>query len=299
MDINWDGGYKSLQGEISKLSNHQKKMLMGQTHLNDFGEPILDFPWSGPHRYSIYLWLLSKQAIATEISRLDLRGCELPLLPPDISSFSNLQTLLLCSNSLSALPKSLGELPLQHLSLGHNDISKIPKSLRKCGMTLEYLTLGQNNIKGKYSFLREDFYFLKRGSIGNSQIPEPIGNSWMMYADACEAVKRIHEWLMACFLLEDQNWLHQALEILRQCDEPMIDEILFKNCFVKDGVFHTPHVAESEKWLRFALRVRLTKVNEGAVVHPSLWNKNLDPQWEVQIPTFLEWKEQEGMSIRS
>ncbi len=299
MDINWDGGYEALQSEISKLSKSQKRMLMAQTYVNDFGEPILGFPWSGSCRYSIYLWLFSKQATATEITRLDLRGCELPFLPPEISSFSNLQTLLLCSNSLSILPKSLGEVTLQHLSLGHNKISKIPKSLRKCGMTLEYLTLGRNHIKGEYSFLREDFYFLKRGSIGNSQIPEPIGNSWMMYADACEAVKRIHEWLMACFLLEDQNWISQALEILKQCDEPMIDEILFKDCLVKDGIFHTPYVAESEKWLRFVLRVRLTKMNEGAVVHPSLWNKNLDPHWEIQIPTFLEWKEQECMSIRS
>ena len=298
MDINWDGGYKSLQGEISKLSIHQKKMLMGQTHLNDFGEPILDSPWFGPHRYSIYLWLLSRQTTVNEITRLDLRGCELPFLPPEISSFSNLQTLLLCSNSLSILPQTLGELPLQNLSLGCNSISKIPKSLQKCGMTLEYLTLGHNNIKGEYSFLREEFYFLKRGSIGNSQIPEPIGNSWMMYADAREATIRMHEWLEACFLLEDQVWLNQAIEILKQCDEPMIDEILYKDCHIKDSIFYTPYHQESLKWLRFVLRVRLTKINEGAVVHPSLWNKNLDPLWEIQIPTSEEWKEHESMSIR-
>ena len=298
MDINWDRGYEVLQKEISKLSKSQKKNLMAHTYLSNFGEPILDYPWSGQHRYSIYLWLLSNQPTATEITRLDLRGCELSLLPPEISSFSNLQTLLLCSNSLSILPKTLGELPLQNLSLGHNNISKIPKSLGKCGMTLEYLTLGRNNIKGEYSFLREDFYFLKRGSIGNSQIPEPIGNSWMMYADALEAAKRIHDWLIACFLLEDQDWLNQALEILRQCDEPMIDEILFRDCMVKDGVFYTPYHAKSEKWLRFVLRVRLTRMNESTVVHPSLWNKNLDSKWEIQIPTSVKWKEKESMSIR-
>ena len=89
MDINWGRGYETLQKEISKLSKSQKKNLMAHTSLNDFGEPILESPWSGQHRYSIYLWLLSKQPMVSEITRLDLRGCELSFFPPEISSFSN------------------------------------------------------------------------------------------------------------------------------------------------------------------------------------------------------------------
>jgi hypothetical protein len=297
VNIPWNKGYYPLRHAILRLSNRQKNKLLQQTYCTEYGEPVLGDMWNGRFRYSMYLLLMSKKRSSQKTTRLDLRGCDVPYLPPEISGFTKLQTLLLCSNGLSTLPFSIGKLPLKNLSLGKNQITKIPPTLKKCALTLSFLTLGENQISGEYPFLDTDLICLRRGSIGNSQILEPIGHSWMTYKDACVAANRIQELLRSCALLYQKDWLDQAMELWRHLDEPMIDELMYQDCFVENGRLYTPFEDDTEVWLRYALRVRITQMNEGSVVHPSLWNKNLDPKWKTNIPTSIEWKHQERMSI--
>ena len=86
------------------------------------------------------------------------------------------------------------------------------------------------------------------------------------------------------------------MELWNHLDEPMIDEEMYRSCFIEDQTFYTPFLGEENTWIRFALRKRLNRINEGAVVHSSLWNKNLDKKW-TEIPTVKVWIQQENLSV--
>lgn len=294
----WNRGYYPLRKAVLRLSKKQKEFLLQQSSITEYGMPVLKAPWRGKYRYGVFLVLMSQHKDAKSVTRLDLRGCELNVLPCEIAGFVSLQILLLCSNGLKSLPYRIGTLPLQTLSLGKNKISKIPISIKKCRKTLHFFTLGENQICGEYPFLATKLYALQRGSIGNSVISEPIGQNWMLRKDAILAVQRLQEWLTACAVSYQKEWLKQALELWYQFDEPMIDEQMYRDCYIKDHVLYTPYLGEKNTWIRFALRKRLTHINEGAVVHSSLWNKNLDVRWYTK-PTAKDWKLQEDLSIKS
>ena len=127
-------------------------------------------------------------------------------------------------------------------------------------------------------------------------ILEPIGQKWMQRKDALLAACRLQELLRACAVSYQDIWLEQALDLWNHLDEPMIDEQMYRSCFIQDKILHTPFVGEENTWIRFVLRKRLTRINEGAVVHSSLWNKNLSKKW-LTIPTVKDWIQQENLSI--
>ncbi len=78
------------------------------------------------------------------LTRLDLVGNRLAVLPPEIGELSRLTTLYLSDNQLTALPPEIGQLSrLEGLNLSDNQLAALPLELGRLTM-LEFLDLDGN-----------------------------------------------------------------------------------------------------------------------------------------------------------
>jgi hypothetical protein len=65
-----------------------------------------------------------------EVTELDLSGCNLTSIPPEIGQLRNLQSLNLSNNQLTTLPDQLGQLEhLEVLDIENNLISEVPSCI--------------------------------------------------------------------------------------------------------------------------------------------------------------------------
>jgi Leucine-rich repeat (LRR) protein len=249
--------------------------------------PALD----GPYSAAAMLWLMARagerapQGLApTQGICLDLRGEPLAALPTDLGSFSSLRELYLCGNGLADLPEALGELQhLSVLSLGDNRISSLPSSISGIWMTLSKLYLGDNRISS-LPFHEDDMPFIDHGCIGSNPLPEPVGDRWMLRADALEAADRIIELFDAAASspshADARSMVQLGFFLATHLDDPMIYGHLFRDVSIgPEGVVAwTSHFTSSSRrqpWLRFAALRLLPCITRGSIVHPSLWRRNI------------------------
>ncbi|MBS0653371.1 MAG: hypothetical protein JSR39_07585 [Verrucomicrobia bacterium] len=81
------------------------------------------------------------------IEFLDLSGMDLKVLPPEIGSFTGLQTLNLSNNQLQLLPPEIGALARLHwIHLSNNQLQVIPSEIVSC-MELVGLNLSNNQLQ--------------------------------------------------------------------------------------------------------------------------------------------------------
>ena len=98
---------------------------------------------------SIREWMHNPENAAqlNTITELKLSGANLKIFPPEISLFTNLQTLDLSFNPIKEIPDTILELPnLQSLNLFYNHIEKIPDTIFT-HPKLQSLNLSNNAIK--------------------------------------------------------------------------------------------------------------------------------------------------------
>ena len=70
--------------------------------------------------------------LAASTGRLDLSDCGLTEVPPAVLALRGLEDLSLAGNALTALPPTLGDLPLVRLQLSGNALTTLPASLAAC-----------------------------------------------------------------------------------------------------------------------------------------------------------------------
>ena len=244
----------------------------------------------GPYAAAAMLWLMVQAGLEAPAGLepsggeiLDLRGEAVPALPGGLGSFSAVRALHLCGNGLDRLDESLGEMAgLAVLSLGRNRISGLPRSTRSLWQTLSKLYLGDNRISSLP--FHEDDMLIWQGSIGTNPLPEPVGERWMLRADAQAAADRILELFDAAAStpssVDARFLVERGVFLARHLDEPMIYGRLFEGVSVADGglvqwsgPFNGP--ARKQPWLRFAALRLLPSITPGSIVHPSLWRRNL------------------------
>ena len=217
--------------------------------------------------------LLVRQQISTPI--LDLSNVALSHLPKELVNVNGLTELYLHNNGLRTLPKNLGDIPkLRLLSLGKNLLSKLPESLRNRWDTFEILYLGNNHFT-ENPIDEEWMFMFKQGSIGSNPIPEPISPLWMTKQDALEFPDRLQMLFVNQNVSTDirQVMQKQAIELLLNCPEPMIYEIML------DGVWKEEQKGvEIIHWNEFLSQPQmeplqkplLKSIPRGSMVHPSL-----------------------------
>ena len=217
--------------------------------------------------------LLAHHKIFTPI--LDLSNVPISHLPKDLAKINGLKELYLHNNGLNRLPKNLGDISqLRLLSLGRNQLSTLPESIRQRWDTFETLYLGDNLFTCN-PIDEEWMTMFKQGSIGSNPIPEPISPLWMTKQDAREFPERL------AMLFLDRNtstaikngMREQAIELVQNCPEPMIYEIMLKGVWMENvngqKVIH---------WNNFLSPPRMTPLRKpllesiprGSLVHPSL-----------------------------
>jgi Leucine-rich repeat (LRR) protein len=228
-------------------------------------------------------WIFSGDPIAglQQLSRsrqsvpvLDLCGISLSHFPKCIANISDLQDVYLDNNGLTKLSKNLGDISkLRLLSLGRNQLSTLPESLRNRWSTFEVLYLGDNQFL-ENPLDEEWMVMFKHGSIGSNSIPEPISSLWMTKSDVQEFPERI-----SMLFLEnvDQRTTallaNQAVELIRYCPEPMIYELLLKDVWIEsthDGTIVHWNDFLSQPKLKPLRTILLNTIPRGSLLHPSL-----------------------------
>ena len=257
---------------LSSLSSAEQEALRIRNSIDSFDRPVLTDDL--PEHLALVSWLWLHQH--SQIKTLDLRGVACMSLPAELCLHRELGCLFLDLNGLKELPLELGRLPLQTLSLGRNNIERLP-SLKECWPTLQELNLGENHIRN-IDFDEEWFVFFDRGSIGLNPLTEPIGERWMLRADADEAARRILGVFQAadesCQPQTARTLVQQGLGLLKQIAEPMIDTELYRNCCFEEGVFISPFDA-SRSWTNYALLEYFPDVPRTALLDPSLWRHRI------------------------
>ena len=202
---------------------------------------------------------------------LDLRGVPLSRPPSMLPKINGLTDLYFDQNGLRALPKNIGDIEhLRLLSLGRNHISSLPDSIRDRWHTLQIIFLGDNQFTAN-PIDEEWMMMFKQGSVGRNPIPEPISPFWMTTQDASEFPSRIE------MLLPDnasptiaENFYLQALELVQNCPEPMIYEVLFQDVTVLDnGSIHWNAFFNTPARQDFGRQI-LAHLPRGSFVDPSL-----------------------------
>ena len=230
------------------------------------GDPIL-----GIQRFS-------REKIHTPI--LDLSNVPLSHLPKELASINGLQELYLDNNGLNRLPKNLGDISeLRLLSLGRNQLSTLPDSIRQRWDTFEILYLGDNQFT-ENPIDEEWMTMFKQGSIGSNPIPEPISPLWMTKQDAREFPERL-----AMLLLDATVSTHikeilqeQAIELLVNCPEPMIYEIMLDGVWIEER--NGERIVHWNDFFSEASRIALQNpllqsIPRGSIVHQSLRYQNI------------------------
>lgn len=202
---------------------------------------------------------------------LDLRGVPLSRPPSMLPKINGLTDLYFDQNDLDQLPKNIGSIEhLRLLSLGRNNISSLPESIRDRWHTLQIVFLGDNQFTSN-PIDEEWMMMFKQGSIGSNPIPEPISPFWMTTQDVAEFPSRIEMLLPSnASPTIAEHFYAQALELVQNCPEPMIYEVLFKDVSIlEDGeiqwndFFNTPTRQDFGRKL-------LPHLPRGSFVAPSL-----------------------------
>lgn len=215
--------------------------------------------------------LAENPKIVAEQQVLDLRWVPLDSLP--IEPFCQLKALYLHKNQLSQLPDLNGCSSLQILSLGKNYFTALPSSIKDLWMSLQYLYLGDNQIQ-TLPFQEEEM-MIAHGSIGSNPLPEPVGDRWMLRADAVSCIAALHMLSRA-----PKGIPHALVQELRalfihnciQIDDPMVFSLLLEGYRWKDGegLYHEEHNYRSE---RLALTELLETMGPEVNTHPSIGKK--------------------------
>ena len=217
--------------------------------------------------------LLARQKSHTPI--LDLSNVPISHLPKELASINGLEELYLHANGLNRLPKNLGDISnLRLLSLGKNQLAQLPDSLRQRWDTFETLYLGDNRFT-ENPIDEEWMTMFKQGSIGSNPIPEPISPLWMTKQDAIEFPERL-----SILFLDDNVSVHiresmhkQAIELLYNCPEPMIYEIMLEGVWIEkkmgNQIVHWNAFLSQPKMLPLQ-KALLKSIPRGSMVHPSL-----------------------------
>ena len=211
---------------------------------------------------------------AQSVPILDLCGIPLSHFPKCIAHISDLQEIYLHNNGLSKLSNNLGDISnLRLLSLGCNQLSTLPESLRNRWSTFEVLYLGENRFI-ENPLDEEWMVMFKHGSVGANPIPEPISSLWMTKSDVQEFPERI-----SMLFLEnvDQKTTallaQQAIELIRYCPEPMIYELLLKDVWIESTqnrpIVHWNDFL-SQPRLKPLRTILLNTIPRGSLLHPTL-----------------------------
>jgi len=85
-----------------------------------------------------------KEAKEKKLSRLDLGGLNLTIIPGEVFELTGLQLLNLRGNQFAQLPKEIAELKnLNYLGLRDNQLTQLPREIAQL-KNLEYLSLSGN-----------------------------------------------------------------------------------------------------------------------------------------------------------
>lgn len=202
---------------------------------------------------------------------LDLRGIPLSRPPSMLPKIHGLSDLYFDQNGLTALPLNIGEIEhLRLLSLGRNNISSLPDSIRDRWHTLQIVFLGDNQFT--VNPIDEEWMMMfKQGSIGRNPIPEPISPFWMTTQDVIEFPSRL-EMLFPSNASPTiaENFHSQALDLVQNCPEPMIYEVLFKDVVaLHNGKIQWNTFFNTPSRQTFGLQM-LEYLPRGSFVDPSL-----------------------------
>ena len=227
--------------------------------------------WIYPHDVEEGLLGLARSQKPCPI--LDLRGIPLSKPPTMLPKIVGLTDLYLGDNGLKSLPQNIGAVEhLRLISLGRNQISEIPISIKDRWHTLQIVYLGDNCFT-KNPIDEEWMMMFKQGSIGNNPIPEPISPFWMTTQDALEFPERI-QMLFPDDSSDDVSaiFFPLALDIIQNCPEPILYEVLFNGVQVlEDGTILWNEYFHTAILQKLGLEI-LAHLPRGSFVHPSLEN---------------------------
>ena len=227
--------------------------------------------YDSPQENSEQLRMLGEMPEKNSQTVLDLRWVRLCSLP--IEKFRNLKALYLHENQLQALPELHHFPSLQILSLGKNELTELPQSIKEIWMSLRLLFLGNNQIH--YLPFREEEMMLFHGSVGENPLPEPIGDQWMVREDAKKSIATLQLLSRHAQGLSHDIVSQMASLFLHNCktiNEPMIFSYLFEGYRWEEGrgLFHEQHIHPTE--IR-SLTQLLNWIGPEVIVHQSIGEK--------------------------